>query len=204
VGTFIAVPGLNEQVAVMVAPEVRNIAKKVEVQAKRLAPPAKKWVSMADNRVRDTHIEAHSHPAIPSNLRFEVRGQPWDIEHGLSPGTDWLLRPKDTSSGLPADSVQHVHCRCHEALLPTAIAERIVTGPAEVYGTEVRVVVSCTYYQIVECEFGDSYDGAPSVPGTRFMARAASKVAGGAGVGRAPDAHGGNYTAKPGQGGDGQ
>jgi hypothetical protein len=177
VGTFTAVPGLNEQVALMVAPEVRDVAKKVEFAAKRLAPPAKKWVSMGDNRVRNTHIVAHEHPAIPDNLRFNVPAQQWDVDHGLGGDPAYLLKPKDTTGGLPLDSVQHVHCRCHLALLPTAISEAVKTGPAVVTGAKVSVTVSCTYYKIVECEFGEAYAGAPAAEGTRFMARAAAAAA---------------------------
>lgn len=192
---FTAVPGLDEKVAWMVAPEVHKVAQEVERTARRLAPPTKQWVSMGDNLVRDTHREAHAHPAIPGNLRFAVRGQPWDIEHGLSPGVDYLLEPKDTSTGLPIDSVQHVHCRCVAALNPTAIAEKVRAGPYQVYGATVRVAVTCTAYKIVECEFGETYPTGVTAEGTRFMSRAAAKVAGRAGVARGTNTGVGNSTA---------
>lgn len=187
--TFEAAPGLNETVAQMVAPHVHRIAKRVEQEARRLAPPTKKWVTMGDALVRDTHRVAGQLPAIPENLRFPVPGQPWDVEHGLSPGVDWMLKPKDTSSGLPPDAVQNVHCRCTEALDPAGIASKIHTSPIQVYGTEVKVTVSCTAYKIVECEFGDTTPTGIFMPGTHFMERAAARVAGNAaGYGpQAPD-----------------
>lgn len=185
-GTFTAVPNLNNIVAVMVADDVRAIAKKVELEAKKLAPGVKRWVSMADAKVRDTHREAHGQE-LPENLRFEVRGQPWDIEHGLSPGVDYLLHPRDTSTGLPLDSVQHVHCRCLSALSPHALADHIVTGPARVYGALVTVEVTCTAVKVVEAEYGDTYPGGITAPGTHFMGRAAARVAGSGGYGTIVD-----------------
>lgn len=180
---FTPVPGLDEKVAWMVAPEVRKIAQQVERTARRLAPPTKTWVSMGDLAVRDTHRQAHGQE-VPENLRFEVPGTDWDVAHGLSPGIDYMLEPKDTSSGLPADAVQIVHCRCVAALNPLAIADKITTGPAQVYGAQVRVVVSCTAFKIVECEFGDTTPTGIPMPGTHFMRRAAARVAGRGGVAR--------------------
>lgn len=191
---FRPVPGLDEKVAWMVAPEVHKVARQVERTAKRLAPPTKTWVSMGDGAVRPTHQPPTHGQEVPNNLRFEVPGTDWDIAHGLSTGVDYLLEPKDTSSGLPynpagdgqgwgehtGSAVQHVNCRCVAALNPTAIAEKIRTGPALVYGATVRVVVSCTAYKIVECEFGDTYPsiiGPITAPGTHFMRRAAQQVA---------------------------
>lgn len=178
--TFTAVPDLNGLVARMIAPDVRDIARKVEFEARKLAPAMKRWVSMSDNRVRPTHVGAHGQE-VPENARFEVEGTPWDIEHGLSPGIDYLLHPKDTSTGLPIDSVQHVHCRCIVALSPAALASRIRTGPAEIYDNLVRVVVTCTHVQVMVAEYGDTYGPGVSAPGTKFMSRAASKVAGSGG-----------------------
>ncbi|HEY1177010.1 MAG TPA: hypothetical protein VGF17_12705 [Phytomonospora sp.] len=197
--TFTPVPNLNAIVARMVAPEVRQIALRVELEAKKLAPGVKRWVSMSDNLVRDTHREAHGQE-VPDNLRFEVRGQPWDIEHGLSPGIDYLLHPKDTSTGLPLDSVQHVHCRCITALSPGAIASKVHTGPAEVYGDYVRVVVSCVAVKVIEAEYGDTYPGGITAPGTHFMGRAAARVAGSGGYGPTSTGASGLQRGGPGTG----
>ncbi|MFC8066089.1 hypothetical protein [Streptomyces sp. NPDC057293] len=46
---FTPTPGLEEQLAQMLAPDVRRIAQKVEVEAKRLAPPTKRWVTVGDD-----------------------------------------------------------------------------------------------------------------------------------------------------------
>lgn len=198
-GSFTAVPNLNNIVAVMVSDDVRAIAKRVELEARKLAPPAKKWVSMGDALVRDTHRIAHLLPEIPDNLRFPVPGQSWDVEHGLSPGTDYLLHPKDTSTGLPLDSVQHVHCRCILALSPAAIASRIHTGPARIYADVVTVEVTCTAYKVVEAEFGEEYAEGVSAAGTRFMGRAAARVANSGGYGPRGDV-GAMPTGGPGNG----
>lgn len=186
-GDFEAVPDLENIVAHMVAPEVRKVALKVAVQARRLAPPGKRWVSMSDNAVRDTHREAHTLAELPANLRFAVRGQPWDIAHGLSPGVDYLLEPKDTSTNLPLDSVQHVHCRCVTALNPTALSSRIKTGRAVVTASMVTVAVTCTHAHVMGAEYGDVYPGNIVSPGTHFMSRAAARVAGTGGYGKAFD-----------------
>lgn len=184
---FVAEPDLNEKVAQMVAPFVYRIAKRVEREARRLAPPTKKWVHMGDGKVRDTHLAAGELPALPFNLRFAVPGQPWDVKHGLSPGVDYMLRPKDTSSGLPPDAVQNVHCRCVASINPVGIADKVHTGPVQVNGTEVRVVVSCEAYRIVDCEFGAVTPTDIEMPGTHFMRRAVARVAGNvAGYGPAP------------------
>lgn len=191
---FRLTPGLDQRVAWMVAPEVHRVAKQFERAAKRAAPAGKKWVSMEDNNVRDAHRGAHAHPMIPSNTRFQVEGQLWDIAHGLSPGVDHLLHPKDTSTGLPynpagdgqgfgehtGSAVQHVNCRCVAALHPTAVAEQVKTTPYTVTGAVVRVQVYCTFVKIVESEFGDTYPtrfGMQTDEGSRWMGRAAAKFA---------------------------
>lgn len=186
-GDFTAVPDLDQIVARMVGPEVRKIAVKVEVAAKRLAPAGKRWVSMADNVVRDTHRVAAKHGQIPTNLRFEVPAQPWDVEHGLSPGVDYLLYPKDTSTGLPLDSVQHVHCRCKQALDPAAFSAKIRTGPVRITGAKVTVEVTCTAAHVLGAEYGDTYPTGLVAPGTHFMGRAAARVAGAGGYGPTVD-----------------
>lgn len=198
--TFTPVPDLNGIAARMVAPDVRRIAQRVEIEARKLAPATKRWVSMGDHLVRDTHRAAHQEPAIPENLRFAVPGQPWDIEHGLSPGIDYLLHPKDTSTGLPLDSVQHVHCRCLTALNPGAIASRIRTGPAEVYGDRVTVRVTCTAYKVVQAEYGETYPGGVTSPGTHFMGRAAARVANAGGYGPTSSGLSGLQRGGPGTG----
>ncbi len=176
-------------VAEMIAPEVRKIAKEVERVARRLAPAGKRWVSMADNRVRDTHVVAHSLTELPANLRFAVPKQPWDAEHGLgeSGAVDHLLKPKDTSTGLPIDAVQHVHCRCVLAFNPAALASKIKAGPAVYDGASVTVAVTCVHEHVLGAEYGETYSSGVHSPGTHFMARAAARVAGTGGYGPTGD-----------------
>lgn len=172
-GEFRAVPGLDEMVAQMVAPEVRKVAESVHREARKGAPAAKRWVSMSDGKVRPTHVEAHGQQ-IPENLRYHVTSMEWDRQHrGVGPVT-YMLRPKDDSSRAVANIK---NCRCVSALDPTAIARRVKIGPTKVYGTEISIEVSCSFYKIVECEFGDSYTFGNVSPGTRFMGNAAARVA---------------------------
>lgn len=170
---FEARPGLDELVARMIAPDVRKIAERVHREARKTAPAAKRWVSMGDGKVRPTHIKAHGQ-TLPENLRYEVTSMDWDREHRGNGPITWMMKPKDQSSGAVANIK---NCRCVSALLPTAIADNVSIGPTRVMGTEVRVDVTCTYYKIVECEFGDSYDRGNVSPGTRFMGKAAATVA---------------------------
>lgn len=179
---FEAVAGLDEMVAQMVAPEVRKVALRVERRAKQTAPPAKRWVSMLDNDVRDTHQIAHGQ-VVPGNLRFQLEGREWDRQRGITApdGNDYFYEPRDTSTGHTLETAQNAGpCRCQAALMPTAIAQAIKTERMSVYGTEIRVLVSCEFVQIVACEFGDSYptrSGEIHEDGTRFMGKAAACVA---------------------------
>lgn len=184
-GRFEASPDLLAQVAKMVAPEVRKVAKEVERVARRLAPAGKRWVSMADNNVRDTHRAAHKLTELPANLRFAVPKQPWDAEHelGEAGGIDHLLKPKDTSTGLPIDAVQHVHCRCELAFNPAALASKIKAGPAVFDGRDVTVHVTCVHPDVLGAEYGEDYGTGVSAPGTYFMQKAAARVAGRGGYG---------------------
>lgn len=197
-GQFTAAPDLEVIVGRMIAPEVRKVAQRVETIARRLAPPGKNWTSMADAAVRDTHRVAHRLPTIPDNLRFAVPGQPWDVSHGLSPGTDYLLRPKDTSTGLPPDAVQHVHCRCKLTFSPMFISKYLRTEPARVSARAVTVEVVCTAPYALQAEYGDVYPTGARAVGTHFMSRAAAAAAGNAAALHAPT----DTTAAP-QGGPG-
>lgn len=184
-GKFTPVPNLTAIVADMVKPEVRKVAKDLERTARRLAPAGKRWISMADNDVRDTHIAAHGLSELPANLRFAVPKQPWDAKHelGEAGGTDHLLHPKDTSTGLPIDAVQHVHCRCKLAFNPAALASKIKAGPAVFDGNDVTVHVTCVHPDVLAAEYGEDYGTGVSAPGTYFMQRAAARVSGRGGYG---------------------
>ena len=157
----------------MVAPEVRKVAEQVHRQARKNAPAAKEWVSTGDGKVRPTHIEAHGQ-TIPSNLRYEVTSMDWDRHHRGNGPVTFMLKPKDESSRAVANIK---NCLCKSALRPNAIKDRVRIGPTKVHGTEIRIDVTCTFYKIVLCEVGDTYDFGNVSPGTRFMGKAASMVA---------------------------
>jgi hypothetical protein len=172
-GRFIPVPGLEEMVAAMVAPEVHRIGKRVEAQAKVLAPPTKTWVTMADEKVRRTHVDTEGQE-VPGNLRFEVPSMDWDRRHrGLGEKT-YMKAPKDETSRAVANIK---NCRCTMALDPDGIGRGINAGEPVIEGNLVRVTVVCEGNKVAQSEFGDVYPGGLIAPGAHFMARAAAAVA---------------------------
>lgn len=172
-GKFFPVPGLEEIVAAMVAPEVRRIGERVEAHAKALAPPTKKWVTMADDRVRRTHVSTNDQ-VVPNNLRFEVPSMDWDRKHrGLGP-TTYMKLPRDESSRAVANIK---NCRCTATLDLQGIARGINTGEPVVAGKVVKVTVVCEGNKVLPAEFGDVYPGGLIATGAHFMARAAAIVA---------------------------
>ncbi|MFE0422918.1 hypothetical protein [Streptomyces sp. NPDC058953] len=71
----------------MIAPSVHRIAHQVEIEAWRLVPPTKRWITMANNVVCPAHRQAHDQ-TVPANLRFTVRSMDWDRRHrGVGPCT---------------------------------------------------------------------------------------------------------------------
>jgi hypothetical protein len=172
-GTFEPVPGLEAMVARMVAPEVTEIGHQVERAAKRLAPPLKEWVTVADDRVRPTHVAAEGQQ-VPDNLRFKINSMEWDRKHrGLGEHT-WMRAPRDESSRAVANIK---NCRCTPRSIPDGIARNIRTGPTVVSATMVRVDVIAEGPWVVEAEWGTVYPGGLRADGTHFMARAAAEVA---------------------------
>lgn len=178
---FTPVPGLDEMVALMVAPEVRDVADDVRKIARKLAPNAKSWVHMADGRVRDTHVEAPGRAMninVPTNLRFDIRSMKWDMVDDESRhvgASTWMMRPRDFASGGIANSKQ---CRCHATIDRDAIRNTLRTGPTELLGARIRIVVSATGNRIVASEFGETYDHvAKPAKGLHWMGRAAATAA---------------------------
>ncbi|MGX1907616.1 hypothetical protein ACWIID_01940 [Streptomyces phaeochromogenes] len=170
---FTPARGLEEQLARMIAPDVRRIAVRVEVEAKRLAPPTKRWVTVGDNRVRPTHVEAQGQ-TVPGNLRFELNSMDWDMRHrGVGPHT-YILKPKDRTSRAIANLK---NCRCTTHKDPDGIARHIRTGQPVVSGKKVTVTVSVQADKVIEAEVGTLYPGNLRAEGTFFMSRAASIVA---------------------------
>jgi len=172
-GSFTPVPGLEELVAAMVAPEVQRIADRVTNAARQFAPPTKTWVSMGDDRVRKTHVQTHGQE-VPDNLRFAVPSMDWDRKHrGVGP-TTYMRFPKDETSRAVANLK---NCRCVPRLDPQGIAKGINASQVTVAGKVVRVRVVCEGNLVVESEFGDVYPGGLIAKGAHFMARATAAVA---------------------------
>ncbi|GAA5071012.1 hypothetical protein [Streptomyces similanensis] len=170
---FTPAQGLEQALARMIAPHVQRIARQVEIEAKRLAPPTKRWVTVGDDRVRPTHVAAQGQ-VVPGNLRFSINSMAWDRRHrGLGPQT-YMLEPKDESSRAVANLK---NCRCTTHNDPDGIARNINAGPPVITGKKVTVTVSATGPMVVEAEVGTVYPGNLVADGAHFMARAAALVA---------------------------
>ncbi|MEU6460337.1 hypothetical protein [Streptomyces sp. NPDC046976] len=170
---FTPVRGLEEALARLIAPHVQRIAQQVEIEAKRLAPPTKQWVTVGDGRVRPTHAAAQGQE-VPGNLRFSINSMDWDIKHrGVGPQT-YMLQPRDESSRAVANLK---NCRCTTHNDPEGIARNINTGQPIVAGKKVTVTVSAAGPMVVEAEVGTVYPGNLRADGAHFMSRAAAIVA---------------------------
>ncbi len=166
-------PGLEQKLAQMIAPKVYEIAREVERQAKVLAPPTKKWITVADDKVRPTHAAAHGQER-PANLRFEINSMDWDRRHrGLGPLT-YMQAPRDESSRAVANLK---YCRCQSRTIPDGIARNIHTLPPVVSGSTVTVRVVAQGDWVVAAEVGTIYAGGLEAKGAYYMARAAAMVA---------------------------
>ncbi|RZU28329.1 hypothetical protein EV284_6495 [Streptomyces sp. BK022] len=170
---FTATPGLEEALARMIAPHVQRIAHQVELEAKRLAPPMKRWVTMGDDKVRHTHVAAQGQE-VPGNLRFEVNSMDWDRKHRGVGDKTYMTEPRDESSRAVANLK---NCRCMAHSERDGISKLINTGQPVVTGKRVTVTVSVTGPRIVEAEVGTVYPGNLVADGAFFMARAAAIVA---------------------------
>ncbi|MEV8344548.1 hypothetical protein [Streptomyces niveus] len=172
-GKFTPAPGLEEALARMVAPAVHRIARQVEVEAKRLAPPVKRWVTVGDNRVRPTHIAAQGQE-VPGNLRFAINSMDWDRRHRGVGDKTYMRAPKDESSRAVANIK---NCRCTTHNIRDGIAKNISTGQPVVAGKKVTVTVTARAHLVVEAEVGTVYPGGLVADGAHFMSRAAAIVA---------------------------
>ncbi|PNG22429.1 hypothetical protein [Streptomyces cahuitamycinicus] len=170
---FTPAPGLEEALARMVAPHVHRIARQVQFEAQRLAPPTKRWVTMGDDRVRPTHVKAQGQ-VVPGNLRFAINSMDWDRRHrGVGPKT-YMLEPRDQTSRAVANLK---NCRCATHTDPQGISRHINTGQPVISGKKVTVTVSVAAPMVVEAEVGTVYPGNLVADGAFFMSRAAGIVA---------------------------
>ncbi|AXI91416.1 hypothetical protein SAM9427_36690 (plasmid) [Streptomyces sp. ETH9427] len=170
---FHVAPGLEQRLAVMIAPKVHEIARRVEREAKVFAPPTKRWVTVADDKMRHTHIQMNGQE-VPGNLRFELNSMKWDRDHrGLGPKT-YMLMPKDESSRAVANLK---YCACRADTIPDGISKNIRTLPPVVSGSTVTVSVVAQGPGVVPAEVGTIYPGNLEAKGVFYMARAAAAVA---------------------------
>ncbi|MFJ4342702.1 hypothetical protein [Streptomyces sp. NPDC088915] len=170
---FHAAPGLEQQLAAMIAPHIHEIARDVEREAKRLAPPTKRWITVADDRVRPTHAAAHGQEK-PANLRFEINSMDWDRRHrGVGPLT-YMKGPRDESSRAVANIK---NCRCTTRTIPDGIARNIRALPPVITGSTVTAKVVASGQFVIEAEVGTVYPGNMEAVGAFYMARAAAIVA---------------------------
>ncbi|MFK0290739.1 hypothetical protein ACIQU6_09705 [Streptomyces sp. NPDC090442] len=171
--TFTLNPALETLLARMVTPDIQRIARQVEAEAKRLAPPTKRWVTVADDNVRPTHMQVQGQ-LVPDNLRFTINSMDWDRKHrGIGPNT-YMRQPRDESSRAVANLK---NCRCTTAIDPHGIARNINTSQPNLTGKQVTVTVTAHGPMVVEAEVGTVYPGNLAAEGAHFMARAAAVVA---------------------------
>ncbi|MGG2460125.1 hypothetical protein ACO0M4_09945 [Streptomyces sp. RGM 3693] len=166
-------PALETMLAWMIAPHIQRIAHQVEIEAKRLAPPTKQWVTVADDKVRPTHNRAQGQ-VVPDNLRFTINSMDWDRRHrGVGPLT-YMKAPRDETSRAVANLK---NCRCTTRTIPDGISRNIRTLPPVITGSTVTAKVVASGEFVVEAEVGTVYPGNLEATGTFYMARAAAIVA---------------------------
>lgn len=159
---FVASRGVQSKVAVMIAPEVHNLAERVAEAAKGFAPPQKTWKSMGDPLVRPQHRKADGQ-AIPGNLRYVVDSPEYDRRHyGVGP-TQLLREPRDPN-GSPGATY---NCRCRSQIDPGGVSRTISLGRLIITASEVSERITCTHDRAHEAEFGNDVD-----EGAHFMKRA--------------------------------
>jgi hypothetical protein len=169
---------LNARMAKRVRPVVDRLAEKVAAEARPLAPPARVWVNVDDERVRPAHARADGQ-TIPANLRFKLHKQVY--VHGAGRGHrgpghtklvegEFVLAREPRDEDLPDD--QKKNCRCADVAVPKMIAEKVERSRATVQGTRASAQVWVRFNRIVESFHGTSAD-TPD----RWMAIAVERVA---------------------------
>lgn len=184
---FHPVDGLDQIVARMIADNVQAFVDATEAEAKRQAPPTKKWVTSRDAYVRRTHV-AMDGVELPDNLRFQVQAYEWDIKHPgampvernmkgghqardapIAPGQfSYMREPRDHT---PGHLVQIVSCRCRLQVDPEGVAKLVKQERVTVTGTKVKGTVYAAGEHVIAAEYGDEYPGGFISPGTWFMHR---------------------------------
>lgn len=148
--TFKAKPGLDAEVAQRFAvPAVRKAQSMLHDTARVNAPPVKVWVTMRDERVRRSHVDADGQE-IPENLRFRLR-------KAAGAGVDLARAPRDPL--LPVDN--RIQCRCDAPVLPQPLKDSIKADEVLIEGPRVTGKVYTDYPRAAESEYGTG-DDAPA------------------------------------------
>ncbi|WP_433860149.1 hypothetical protein [Streptomyces kronopolitis] len=166
-------PTLEQELAALIAPKIHEIGREVERQAKVFAPPTKQWITVADDKVRPTHVAAHGQE-VPGNLRFKINSMRWDREHRGVGALTYMKEPRDESSRAVANLK---NCRCHARSIPDGISRNIRTLPAIVTGSTLTVKVVAEGEWVIPAEIGTVYPGNLEAKGAYYMARATAAVA---------------------------
>ena len=182
---FHPVDNLDQLVARMIVDNVQDVVQATEAEAKRQAPPTKKWVTAMDVFVRRTHRAMHGEE-IPSNLRFKVQAYQWDVDNpdripvdrNLKGGHQmrdaevatgqfvYMAEPRDHATGA---YVNNVACRCQTVIDPDGVAKMVGHSRAKASGTKVSGTVYAEGKHVHPAEYGDEYPGGFVAEGTMFM-----------------------------------
>lgn len=161
--------GLSRQIAATVARHVDRVADDVAQGARDNAPPAKTWITDADEQVRPSHAEAHGQ-TIPANIDYRLTAMEYVRKgHGpdgkaVNPAGGWKLlegvwdvadRPRDER--LPYH--QTVNCRCRSTSVPGAVAASVHTTPAQPRGRTIMATVSVEFERVAESEHAERGGG---------------------------------------------
>ena len=153
-------PGLDTEIATRIGvPAVRRALDMLQDEARRRAPAVKVWVTMRDERVRESHMKADTQ-TVPVNLRFKLKRP--------SGAIDLARHPRDPN--LPED--QRINCRCDDPVLPQLLADSIHSTDVTLNGNIAAGSVETRFPRAGESEVGTSQD-----EGAYFMTNALREVA---------------------------
>lgn len=154
-------PDLDLQIATHFGvPAIRRVLDMLEDAARAGAPPVKVWITMQDERVRPSHVEADAQ-AVPANLRFI-------LENPATGKRSLCDHPRDPN--LPPE--ERINCRCSDPELPQLLAQSIHKGDVTLVGNRVSGEVSTRFPRAAESEFGTGED-----PAAHYMTNALREVA---------------------------
>lgn len=156
------IDGLDAVVAERyVKPRVDTALDMLRDTARSGAPATRVWVTMRDERVRQSHFDTDGQ-VIPANLRFKVPKADGSVGHELArhPGDPTL------------SAANRINCRCDDPTIPHLLRESIHRTPVTVNGTRVEGSVETRFPRAAESEFGTTEDTA-----AHFMTNALREVA---------------------------